>query len=328
MKLNEFLMALSPYLFPFVMEYSLIVLGLSAIMYGAIHSERVSSFQNLKYLLFLRRKADDGSEKSERNTSSDTRSVDSVTIKNSNIGAFLGGLMFTGMMVCLIATAVQQQYDEEKASITYLITEVILNSILLIACIVASKKIRHLPRIDREASVDDFLLLIAMGGTFLLHLSIIMPLASNIMDNGSTLLLSLSLAGCLLAMCQTLMQTLILLAAMRAYSPCIEHAQAYPARQVFTFLVFSNASLWIFHMAMWQQLQVGFQQNSTLIVWLFLLHLNLPFLLFYHFHSSVCFADAWHSAYQPLTHRLKSCLIANYNSQRYEMDCIAMQSRL
>jgi hypothetical protein len=33
------------------------------------------------------------------------------------------------------------------------------------------------------------------------------------------------------------------------------------------------------------------------ITWLLLLNINLPLLLFYRFHSSVCLADAWHSAY-------------------------------
>jgi hypothetical protein len=36
------------------------------------------------------------------------------------------------------------------------------------------------------------------------------------------------------------------------------------------------------------------------IVWLLLVNINLPLLLFYRFHSSVCFADIWHVAYVPL----------------------------
>lgn len=38
--------------------------------------------------------------------------------------------------------------------------------------------------------------------------------------------------------------------------------------------------------------------------WLLLTNINLPLLLFFRFHSSICFADVWTVAYKPIYHHV------------------------
>ena len=40
------------------------------------------------------------------------------------------------------------------------------------------------------------------------------------------------------------------------------------------------------------------------ITWLLLININLPLLLFFRYHSSICLADVWHIAYYPVEAKL------------------------
>jgi hypothetical protein len=313
--LDNLLATISPYLFPFVMEYSLVVLGMTAIMYGGLDADVINSFKNLKYVLKLmqppstsKESGKNSTKRKKRNIKASSWSIDSHTIKNSNIGAFLGGLLFTVMITCLIVAAIQ---DEYTASMTYIFADIVFNCLMIIACILAHWKLfRNFSRVDRSATVDDFLLMIAMTGALFFELCVTIPTARYmITTQTSDLILRLTLVSSLLAMLQHVLQTIALLAAMRSYSDTRQLAMTFPARQILTFLAFSNVSMWIYHIFQWQQLQSSVKNDSATDIWMFLLHLNLPFLLFFHFHSSVCFVDIWHSAYRPLAHRMEPCVV-------------------
>lgn len=307
------LATISPYLFPFVMEYSLTVLGMTAIMIRGLEADIVNSFKNLKYVLKLSRYASETASQigSHFNSKADSWSIDSHKVKNSNIGAFVGGLYFTVVISCLIVVAVQLSHDSDDVTPTITYTaDMVFNGCMIIACIATHHKMqKNFPRVERAASVDDVLLIIAMTGAIFFQLSVAIPTARYMITTEVTLLLQLTLAGAIVAMVQHLLQTIVLLAAMRSYSQSMEEAMKYPARQLLTFLAFSNVSMWIYHMLSWQQVKSGIDHEFSSLVWMFLLQLSLPFLLFYHFHCSVCFVDIWHSAYRPLGHRIQPCVV-------------------
>ena len=342
-QLNEFLHSISPYMFPFVMEYSLIALSMTAIIYGSINSTMIDSFKNLKYIFTLRSSSVDSANKPVQSgktrahskndfdiTSLDSWSFDSMTKHHSNVGAFLGGLMFAGVLACLIATALQGQVDDYKATITHLITDIMISSILLTACIVTLVSILKLPRVHRSASIDDILLMVAMSGSFVFQVSIMIPTVDIAHKDGWSSSTSLLLTSIIMAMLHSFVQTVLLLAATRSYSYTVKQGHQYPARQAITFLAFGNVITWIYRISRgMQQFPLdGSSDDLSFVFWLFLLHLTLPLLLFFYFHSSVCFADVWHSAYQPLTHRLQPCVISDeaYAKSRFLRDDTALST--
>ena len=325
-QLTHFLHSISPYLFPFVMEYSLIALSMTAIIYGSVNYTKADSFRNLKYLFTLRGFSADAptaleqtnrkrkiSQNETEISSLDSWMADPLAIKHSNVGAFLGGLMFAGVLACLIATAMQSQVNEYKATITYLVTDLTISSILLIASIITLLSIMKLPRVQRAASVDDLLLIVAMSGSFLFYVTIMIPTVDYSYVNGWSTATGLMLASIITAIIHTFVQTVLLLAAMRSYSYTVKEGHKYPARQAITFLAFGNVITWIYRI--FRGLQHvpfnGSPSDLSFVFWQFLLHLTLPLLLFFYFHSSVCFADVWHSAYEPLTSKLQPCVISD-----------------
>lgn len=87
--------------------------------------------------------------------------------------------------------------------------------------------------------------------------------------------------------------------AMRRYPSTVNDVINMPGRGTFTFLVIGNLAAWV--QRTMEVKQVG-QGGSESVAWLLLTNISLPLLLFYRFHSSVCFADVWHVAYKPLCH--------------------------
>lgn len=73
-----------------------------------------------------------------------------------------------------------------------------------------------------------------------------------------------------------------------------------PGRQVITFLLFSNITLWILdtfmtHTSVAQQFQFGFY---GLLAWGIVSRISLPLLILYRFHSAVILVEIWKNTYR------------------------------
>ena len=75
---------------------------------------------------------------------------------------------------------------------------------------------------------------------------------------------------------------------------------AKPGRQLITFLLFANITLWILdtfmtHNWITQELQLQFY---GLLAWGIISRISLPLLIFYRFHSCVVLVEIWKNTYR------------------------------
>ena len=91
---------------------------------------------------------------------------------------------------------------------------------------------------------------------------------------------------------------------LRRYPMKTSQLVSKPGRTSLTFLVIGNIAAWIFFstLAKSHQLQDTAINLFGELPWIVLSNITLPLLLFFFFHSSVCLADTWHSAYHVLHH--------------------------
>ena len=76
-----------------------------------------------------------------------------------------------------------------------------------------------------------------------------------------------------------------------------------PGRGFITFLVIGNVTVWILRTALVKALtSTAETEYYGALTWLLLLNINLPLSLFFRFHSSVCLADIWYTAYTSPVH--------------------------
>jgi hypothetical protein len=108
----------------------------------------------------------------------------------------------------------------------------------------------------------------------------------------------LRLCSAMLSAIQSIVQFLMTISGLRRYPSKQRHLHDMPGRGTVTFLIVANVTVWICRTALVKVVTV-----STMIdyygtmAWLLIVNINLPLLLFFRFHSSVCLADIWHSAY-------------------------------
>lgn len=73
-----------------------------------------------------------------------------------------------------------------------------------------------------------------------------------------------------------------------------------PARQLITFLLITNLTLWIVYTFEMQNTEASPVQNETFgkTTWALIVRATLPLSIFYRFHSAITFAEAWKNSYK------------------------------
>ena len=267
-------------------------------------------------------------------------------LQKSHVGLFAGIVVLGGTAVtCVVFLFSQLQDNQFRAEIIFHSTDIIIHSLLLIACLMVFVLTKNLAFVPKPATTDDFLLLLAAFGSLtyeavnasalfstlfapsdslnkMKKMSSTTPLYNNTFSGNSTYLNGngtdhfrhfepeypylvrdrLQLASSMLGMIQTAVQTLLILVSLRRYPVSLKDAKEMPGRGTLAFLILGNLSVWILRTVLTKNLQLPVQDSFYgMVAWHLLMNINLPLLLFFRFHSSVCFADIWKVAYQLLT---------------------------
>ena len=87
---------------------------------------------------------------------------------------------------------------------------------------------------------------------------------------------------------------------LRRCSDSIENQTEKPGRNMVTFLIIANMTIYFWDML---ESNTGLYSERKEFYgdefWTFTSHMAMPLILFYRFHSSVALADIWSSAYRP-----------------------------
>ncbi|XP_066590176.1 proton channel OtopLc-like [Prorops nasuta] len=279
-----------PFLYPFIVQFSLIAAAVTFVMGQNVGKGRLShkqKFHSIKDLTSHTRMGCDGSSK----------------------GLFLGILcMVAGIVVILIFLVVREDDNFPSATLSWLTCGTLIGILTLSGLMTASGlvQVRQMSVVTRApAALDSLLTNVALFGVQLYSVFTLVVCACSLVtldqeadeNRGRHIML---LAASILQLVQCFAQsTLISEASKRS---CITRFQmlAKPGRQVITFLLFSNAVLWAFDTVVtqnWisQELQLRF---FGVLAWGILSRISLPLLIFYRFHSCVLLLEAWNKCYR------------------------------
>ena len=288
----------SAYLFPFVLEYSLIAVAAMASLYAAmdIHITHDIIEAVKKALRKARKKGEDLIDLHYEGAEGG--------FDKSHMGMFLGMVVLAGVIVSVVLFYYWGEYPETEAQadLTFQISDIILNMILLIGTIIGMVKLYPLGfDLNRDNSIDNNLLIVSMMALVLLEmfsmLASFVAITWETSDN-DTLNIMNATSG-IVAVIQALLQTIFIIDGMRRHSINAEQIEKKPGRGTITFLIVANVAAWVFKT--FQEKNLSVQDEQLFfgdIAWALILNINLPLLLFYRFHSSICMAEIWHSAYK------------------------------
>ncbi|XP_048512243.1 proton channel OtopLc-like [Athalia rosae] len=286
-ELNVIIQKISPYLYPFTIEYSILIVGVLYMIWSNIgNCQRV----------------DGGSSVQEvpcppvAGPSAGSNIIVYADCRHANRGFFAGLLALVGSIVSIIIffIAFAEPNHSGIGETMNEITNLALLVIMSFAAIIAYRQIIKLDVNHHPVSLlDDILLFIALPAFFLHALFSVLPAAQK-RD-------WLRIVGIIFGLIQVLIQTPLIIDGLRRCANAKKLRSKRPGRELITFLIMCNVALWIGE---------TFEIKSTekeddrydfygLQLWTILKHLTIPLTMFYRFHSSVCLADIWKSAYEP-----------------------------
>ncbi|XP_014254959.1 otopetrin-1-like [Cimex lectularius] len=267
----------SPYLYPFTIEYSILVVGVLFIIW-----QNIGSYSHCT---------------SDRSTTKDFISnvVLYADCHSSNKGLFAGLIVLAGSFLSIILFFVamtDSKYIEVGLSVNSC-TELILILLMTASVIPAYHQITKLDVNSKQISLLDDLLLFTCIPAFFVQtiLSVIPSWNSNKYVNLTTIILQ---------MIQVLIQTPFIIDGLRRCANSKALRSEKPGRELLTFLIVCNVTMWITETFEIKSHSDHNDPRSSYygeFLWSTITHLTFPLTMFYRFHSSVCMVDIWKSAY-------------------------------
>ncbi|CAD6187445.1 unnamed protein product [Caenorhabditis auriculariae] len=220
-----------------------------------------------------------------------------IDCSSSSAGFFAGIIFMIGSFVSMGAYSICESIRNNSAAQLMIgIVDLCLFTIALGACLIGLWRMRLLQyRLHAHGEIiDEILLIIGLIGE-IVYCSVGMDvfLAGRKFPDGHSLLPAFVFV---VRIVQVIVQAAFILitSRLRCLSP---YAAKYkPGKEIITFLLVSNASLFGFHSFEAMKSSFGFSSKAA-YSYNSIIHAVSPLLVFYRFHSSACLAEIWKHTY-------------------------------
>ncbi|XP_071527937.1 LOW QUALITY PROTEIN: uncharacterized protein [Panulirus ornatus] len=280
-----------PYLFPFLVQYSLIAAAVTYIMWRNVGKEKLRKLAHL------------GKSAMEDTATLDKRGVRKghwkVDCRSASKGLFLGLLCLVGGIVILIIFFVMKEQEDFKIKMFWICsgTQMIILGLAVVTTIIGFLQIPKLSiSTSKPLDLDRLLLSSTIIGVYLF--AVFGMIVGGINYTDSEYLATFCVHAMLLL--QVSLQDMLVAEASRRTCTSRYQMLTKPGRQVITFLLFANVTLWILdtfmtHTSVSQQFQFGFY---GVLAWGIISRISLPLLILYRFHSAVILVEIWKNTYR------------------------------
>uniref|UniRef100_A0A182KGP6 Otopetrin n=1 Tax=Anopheles christyi TaxID=43041 RepID=A0A182KGP6_9DIPT len=284
----------APYLYPFIIEYSLIGAAVIYVMWK--HIGRYPKFTNEEDLehrleVMLSRRAVVMAQQAR------TGRVDCV---GASKGLFFGLLLLVGSLICLILFFVLVRHPQLSLLAIYLadVSHCALMVLAIFAIIIGFIRVQNLKfRCEEQSNLNDILLRISAFGLFVYSTFSVIAGSLNAFESEPNLLVMVT--G-IVAVVQVVLQLLFIADVSRRRVHLPEHDRIKPGRQIVTFLLICNISMFAIYTFEAQKVFANPVQLDFygFIAWSLIQRVTLPLCIFHRFHSAVTLAEVWKTTYK------------------------------
>ncbi|OQR78537.1 otopetrin-2-like [Tropilaelaps mercedesae] len=308
----------SPFLYPFIIEYSLISAAVLYVMWKNIGKDPIfqversmtadastdDQLSRTSSSMFQTFSGNTGGTTAPLSSASGMLTHHRVNCAGSSKGLFLGLLMLVCSTICLIVFFVLVQHKRYELVAIYMsdVSHCGIKVLTIFAILIGFIRVRHLRfHPDRNDHLRSILLSVSSFGLYVYSVFGIIAGALLPKDQVPN---SLLLLTSILTIIQVTLQSLFIadVTCRSTYLP--EHDRTKPGRQAVTFLLISNLTLWIIYTFEMQKVEASPVQLGFygFFAWTFIIRSSLPLSIFYRFHSSVTFAEVWKNSYRDVMH--------------------------
>ncbi|XP_071055874.1 proton channel OtopLc isoform X3 [Onthophagus taurus] len=294
----------APYLYPFIIEYSLIGAAVIYVMWKHIgrHPKYITE-EDLEHRLEVML-----SRRAVALAHAQQGRVDCV---GASKGLFFGLLLLVGSLICLILYFVMINHRDFGMLAVYLadVSHCVVMALSIIAIIVGFIRTRKMKsdlnfrvqslkfRIEEQNDLNDILLRVSAFGLFLYATFTV--IAGTLKPTTREPNMLIMMTGTL-AIVQVLLQLLFIADVSRRRVHLPEHDRSKPGRQVVTFLLICNITMWIIYTFEMKKVEANpiIPRFYGFLAWAFIQRLTLPLCIFHRFHSAVTLAEIWKTSYK------------------------------
>ncbi|XP_049825497.1 uncharacterized protein LOC109597712 isoform X7 [Aethina tumida] len=283
----------APYLFPFIIEYSLIGAAVIYVMWKHIgRNPRYVTQEDLEHRLEIML-----SRRAVAMAQAHQGRVDCV---GASKGLFFGLLMLVASLICLILFFVLIHHRDFGLLAIYLadVSHCVLMVLSIFAIIIGFIRVQHLKfKTEEQSDLNDILLRVSAFGLFLYAVFSVIAGHLNAFTKEPNLLVMIT--G-VLSVVQVLLQLLFIADVSRRRVHLPEHDRSKPGRQVVTFLLICNVTMWIIYTFETQKVEANPVQLEFygFLAWAIVQRITLPLCIFHRFHSAVTLAEIWKTSYK------------------------------
>ncbi|CRK93108.1 CLUMA_CG006518, isoform C [Clunio marinus] len=283
----------TPYLYPFIIEYSLIGAVVIYVMWKHIgRYPKFSQDEDLEHRLEVML-----SRRAVALAQSNSGRVDCV---GASKGLFFGLLMLVGSMICLILFFVLVRHEQFRIMAYYLAdaSHGILMILAILAILIGFCRVTSLKfRCEESTNLNDILLRVSAFGLFLYSVFSVIAGALNAHKDDQNLLVTITSS---IAIFQVILQLLFIADVSRRRVHLPEHDRTKPGRQIVTFLLICNISMIAIYTFEAQKVMANPVQKDFygFITWALIQRVTLPLCIFHRFHSAVTLAEVWKTTYK------------------------------
>ncbi|KAF5282178.1 hypothetical protein FQR65_LT02875 [Abscondita terminalis] len=230
----------APYLFPFIIEYSLIGAAVIYVMWKHIgRNPRYVTEEDLEHRLEVML-----SRRAVAMAHAQHGRVDCI---GASKGLFFGLLMLVGSLICLILFFVLIRQPELDLLAIYLadVSHCVLMVLSIFAIIIGFIRVQALKfKVEEQSDLNDILLRVSAFGLFMY--AVFSAIAGSLNALTKTPDLLVTITG-LLSIAQVILQLLFIADVSRRRVHLPEHDRSKPGRQIVTFLLICNVTMWIIY---------------------------------------------------------------------------------
>ncbi|KAK5643132.1 hypothetical protein RI129_006977 [Pyrocoelia pectoralis] len=294
----------APYLFPFIIEYSLIGAAVIYVMWKHIgRNPRYVTEEDLEHRLEVML-----SRRAVAIAHAQHGRVDCV---GASKGLFFGLLMLVASLICLILFFVLIRQPDLDLLAIYLadVSHCVLMVLSIFAIFIGFIRTSLMPsdlnsrvqalkfKVEEQSDLNDILLRVSAFGLFLYAVFSVIAGSLNAFTKEPNLLVMIT--G-LLSILQVILQLLFIADVSRRRVHLPEHDRSKPGRQIVTFLLICNVTMWIIYTFETKKVVENPVQLEFygFLAWAIVQRITLPLCIFHRFHSAVTLAEIWKMSYK------------------------------
>ncbi|XP_050511009.1 proton channel OtopLc-like isoform X2 [Diabrotica virgifera virgifera] len=226
----------------------------------------------------------------------------SVDCAQTQRGLFSGILVLAVTIISLIVFFEFVPYDDKKdvALLQMMIWESIIFFISIVAVLMSAMTLRDLKisNTNIELPLEHLLLLVTQSGMFIYCLFQI--ISGCLMRSRVGMAKVFGILTPTLGVLQSCCQTTFILDARRRCCSTEDQIKRKPGRQLITFLLLLNVSLWVINRiknnrSIFHPRQMDFY---GILAWNIITHVSNPLIVSYRFQATVCFYEIWKHVYK------------------------------